>query len=205
MASVSVICPSRQRAELLQYSITSLGPVHEILVRVDDDDPELELYQQNKDIFLSVGKRLGYERLNEYVNELSEDSTGDWLLLWNDDAVMETKDWQKALESYDPDKPAVLNIYKHEHNYFPLISRAFYEALGHYSVSPNSDSYVAEIARALNIEYDVPGITVRHLRGKLHDDTEANSLTVAPQMGPIHAEMRRQEIPEAIVKVRGAM
>lgn len=201
---ISVICPSRERADLLEKSLGSLGKGHELLVRVDNDDPQLEQYRRIPGIKLTVGERLGYERLNEYINELSTLSTGDWLFLWNDDAVMETPDWETFI-TQDPTKPAVLNPHIPLHNYFPLISRPFYEALGHYSVSPNSDSYVAEIARELGIEYYIEEIEINHLRGSLNDPTEENSLRVAPMMSPVHEAHRYSSIPEAVKKIRSVM
>lgn len=203
MPKISILCPSRQRAGLLRKSLASLGPVHEVLVRIDDDDPDLERYEAIEGITLLKGERLGYERLNEYINELAAISTGDWLMLWNDDAIMETPDWQKPIDDFDPEMPAVLNVHKPQHNYFPLISREFYERLGEYSPSPNSDSYVAEVARLVGVEYDIPGIEINHLRGTVNDPTEANSLRVAPLMSPIHEGFRAEDIPKAAKKVQG--
>jgi hypothetical protein len=172
-------------------------------VYVDNDDPQLSQYQALLDV--TVGPRQGYEGLHHYVNLLAEKSTGDWLFLWNDDAVMQTKNWQKYIDPFDYTTPQVLNPHEPIHNYFPLVSRAFYEALGHFSLSPNNDSYVAEIARALGIEYDIPEIKIRHLRGTLNDNTERNSLAVAPMMSPVHQEFRKKIIPEGVEKVRRAL
>lgn len=201
MPKISILCPSRERAGLLRKSLASLGDVHEVLVRVDDDDPELERYKAIEGIKLVIGERLGYERLNVYINELAEQSTGDWLMLWNDDAIMETENWQELIGEHDPELPCVLNPHKPQHNYFPLISREFYKRLGEYSPSPNSDSYVAEVARICGVEYDVPGIEIKHLRGELDDATEANSLRVAPMMAPIHEGFRYEDIPNAAKRI----
>ena len=48
-----------------------------------------------------VFKPLGYEQLNVYVNLLCHSSTGGWLFLWNDDAIMQTKDWEVEIQKYD--------------------------------------------------------------------------------------------------------
>jgi hypothetical protein len=42
-----------------------------------------------------IGK--GYDSLHEYYNELASKATGDWLMLWNDDAVMETEGWDEKI------------------------------------------------------------------------------------------------------------
>ncbi len=130
---ISVLVPSRERANALKESLASLGPVGEVLVRIDGDDTQIADYVSMKALKLLIGPRLGYEHLNEYYNDMADIAEGDWLMLWNDDCIMKTPDWQEKINKHDPTRPCVLNIHKPGHNYFPIVSRAFYEALGQFS------------------------------------------------------------------------
>ena len=78
----------------------------EVLIAFDDDDTDTTNYfVENIVPYLDdMGvrysamqfKRLGYIRLNEYLNELARHSHGAWMFFWNDDAVMTTQDWDQA-------------------------------------------------------------------------------------------------------------
>lgn len=203
--TVSSLTPSRDRPELLKSSIESLGKLKEHLVYVDEDDPQLEEYKKLKipGMKMVIGKRHNYYALQNYYNELAEMATGDWLLIWNDDAVMHTEDWTQHIQEYDPQKPAVLNIHFENNNYFPLVSRKFYETLGHISLSPHNDSWVQEIAQALDIHYNAfEHIKTEHIRDQLEDATMMNSKAIAQDTGFEHANMRNREMRDDIEKLR---
>src|SRR4051812_35793729 len=97
---VSFVVPSRERPELLRQSIASLGEGDfEVIVRIDDDDPLLGGYLDLDQVI--VGPRHGYGALQNYYDELAAQARGDWLFLWNDDALMRTPDWLDVVGSYD--------------------------------------------------------------------------------------------------------
>ena len=82
----------------------------EIMLGVDDDDKESIDWVNNEaadfvnPLVVHVRQKysdLGYEQLNIYVNLLCHASTGAWLFLWNDDALMQTKGWDTVVRSYD--------------------------------------------------------------------------------------------------------
>lgn len=112
---VSILLPTRHRPGALRRSVASLvdraaGSV-EILLAVDDDDGlTLDDLGQSPipGSHLFVGPRLGYANLHMYVNFLAARANGDWLFLWNDDAVMETLHWDVVVASFG-DRFAVLN------------------------------------------------------------------------------------------------
>jgi Glycosyl transferase family 2 len=167
---ISVLVPSRERPELLARSIDSLGEGElEVLVRVDEDDPRLDGYARFPR--LEVGPHHGYEGLHHYYNELAERASGDWLLVWNDDATMETRDWIDVVRSYDG-KMAVLNpTTNHENweidmNVFPILPRKMVELIGHLSLSNHNDSWVEFVARDAGIMVRVP-ISIHHDRADL--------------------------------------
>lgn len=174
---ISVLCPSRGRADMLRASIASVrelavGDV-EIVVAADPDDPATIDTARDLDVYtIVVGERLGYARMNEYYNLLAAASTGDWLLLWNDDATMTTPGWDLAIEAA-PQEALVADL---QHNLspafvcFPAIRRSLYEALGHYcGATPHVDSYLQDIGRALGavrpvdafVHHDRPDLTGR--------------------------------------------
>lgn len=79
----------------------------EILIRVDDDDPELKEYEgflSMPEVRLIVGPRgKGYLELWRYYDELARLSDATWLMQWNDDATM-TGPWISELGKVVPDK-----------------------------------------------------------------------------------------------------
>ena len=121
-ATIDVLIPSRQRAALLDHSVQSLHDTAarpervNFLVVIDHDDPEGRSYSKVKGIncYISVC-RYGYRRLHEYYNLLAEDlqptsGPGDWLFIWNDDAVMLTQSWDEVIAAEDHTVPNVLNF-----------------------------------------------------------------------------------------------
>ncbi|MEK6276639.1 MAG: hypothetical protein AABM29_01310 [Actinomycetota bacterium] len=172
---ISVLVPSRERPELLARSVGSLGEGEfEVLVRVDEDDPRLDGYAQFPDVV--VGAHHGYGALHHYYNELAERARGDWLFLWNDDCIMETRDWIDVVCSYDG-KMAVLNPNTNHDNWeidmnvFPILPRKMFELAGHLSLNLHNDSWVEFVARDAGIMVRVP-ITILHDRADLtgHND-----------------------------------
>lgn len=189
---ISVLCPSRGRPELLVESLSSLGDGdYEYLVYVDEDDPELERYTalENAKLLLYVRPRVGYKNFHLMVNELAADAEGEWILLWNDDALVEGGNVSEAVHQEDPTKPVVLNFFDPEitnMNLFPVISRPLYEAMGHFSLSTHCDSWVQDIANVLKIHKPIPGITVRHRRDLINDRTKEDSQGAYATTSPLY-------------------
>jgi hypothetical protein len=207
---VSVLMPTRQRAEMARKSIESLGTGVEVLLWIDDDDPQMDEYLKLKEIKGTAadgGPRVGYQNMHLMVNKLAEQATGDWLLLWNDDALMHTPDWTAKLPT-PTYKPEVLNIYNSnpEVNLFPLINRAMYEAMGHYSLSAHCDSWVQDIGNELGIHRFIEGVEVEHLRERINDETKNHSQGAYATTSPLHSSDRMKELMQIdIAKIREKM
>jgi hypothetical protein len=45
--------------------------------------------------------RQGYHRLHIYNNKLAEHTDARWLMIWNDDAVMETQGWDTEIMQHE--------------------------------------------------------------------------------------------------------
>jgi glycosyltransferase involved in cell wall biosynthesis len=192
--AVSVLLPTRGRKQTLLTSLTSLiervsdPDAMEVLLAFDEDDTgSLEYFQQNIACVLDqrgviytayAFARLGYIRLNEYVNSLAKLSHGRWLMFWGDDAIMQTPLWDLEI-SRVPDF-RVLRIPTHnQHPYaiFPIVPRAWYDQFGYISPHQLTDTWVSQVAYMLDIMQNID-ITVIHDRfditGNNNDDTYAN-------------------------------
>jgi len=191
---ISVLLPTRGRTVALQSSIMSLlnnahdpGSI-ELLLAFDEDDLASFLWFQEHvlpDIEKSGARyecyqylRLGYLRLNEYVNTLAERSQGHWLLFWGDDAIMETPHWDKKITAVKQFR--VLRMPTHnQHPYaiFPIVPRQWYELFGYISPHQLTDTWVSQIGYITDIIQNVD-ISVTHDRyditGNNHDDTWKN-------------------------------
>lgn len=182
---VSVLLPTRERAQMAKESIESLGGGDfEVLLYVDTDDPQLKAYKSlaSDRVKVFVEPRLTYANFHRMVNFLAKKAKGDWLLLFNDDMRIDG-DWKVP----DADKPQVLNFWdpnNMRNNLAPIISRSMYETMGHFSLSTHCDSWVQDIANELGIHVPVPGVRVTHLRESLNDATKSHSQPVYATSSP---------------------
>ena len=142
---ISVILPTRKRARALVTSLTSIcnnfsgdGEL-EILIAYDRDDeesrqffkdtwPDLNRYWPRVSLQIFESERYGYTQLHRYVNLLGSHATGDWIMFWNDDAVMLTNAWDREVLKY-PDYFGCLRMQciNHQHPFalFPLIPQGW--------------------------------------------------------------------------------
>jgi hypothetical protein len=94
----TVMVPSRKRPDGLIRVVNSITASadrgdYEVLVRVDEDDHVSialkEQLESNPHVKVSVGKRLGYDRLDTgYYTELAKAGGGRWVWIMNDDMVV---------------------------------------------------------------------------------------------------------------------
>ena len=187
--------PTRGRGELSLRALKTLwdnadtNDGIEYLIAVDDDDLEsVEYYNktvvpftkdQGIDLRVWVVKRLGYKKLNEYLNFLGNKSNGHYIMFWNDDAIMETGSWDKEIDQYQ-DKFRVLRMKeksKHPYAIFPIVPRKWMSLLGTISPQAMSDAWISQIAYLCNIMVNIP-VNVTHdrfdLTGNNNDETYKN-------------------------------
>ena len=193
-SGISILLPTRGRTTMLRDSLLSLADRAddvsqvEILLGVDHDDEKTiewceenilpELDQRGCSYTVLGFDRLGYIRLNEYVNTLAAQAKGQWLVFWGDDAVMLTQGWDQRI--LEVDKFRVLRIPTHnQHPYaiFPIVPREWHELFGYVSAHQLSDSWVSQIAYMTDIVQDIE-VEVIHDRfditGNNNDDTFKN-------------------------------
>lgn len=192
---IAVLLPTRGRTTALTRSVLSLVnraknlAKIQLLIALDDDDTvghqhfskELEpmLLQRGVHYEVFSYEPIGYIRLNEYVTDLAANSDADWLMFWNDDAVMETQNWDEEILRFR-DQFRVLAVHTHrEHPYsiFPIVPRAWFELFGYMSPHQLSDAWISQVAYMLDIWQRIE-VWVTHdrfdLTGNNHDETYLN-------------------------------
>lgn len=205
---ISVLLPTRGRPVALAESVGSLRHLAaetdglEILVAADPDDPDTGLAAATigVDHVWVAPERYGYHQLQLYVNYLAERASGDWLLLWNDDARMLTPGWDVIVHEQPPSVLWPLSNDVPGCNTFPLWPRSWTAAMGHVSLSPHCDSWIQHIGEALQLQERIP-VEVLHDRADLtggHDDqTRAESMAGYRTAGyhePALQEARQQDV-----------
>jgi hypothetical protein len=195
---ISIIYPTRKRYDLFVKSTDSLiencSDLNnlEILVAMDDDDIETiektKKYIINKPfIKLFVSERHFYKNLNLYVNSAAEVATGEFLLLWNDDCIMESKNYDLIMDKYKSQfvvvNPLVVNheeyCRKDNQMLFPIIPKEWVNITGRWSNSGACDSWVQMISNELNLSVYEDDIKIFHDRYDLtnnnHDEVYVES------------------------------
>lgn len=192
---ISVLLPTRGRTDMLKRSLLSLldlaqNPAEiEIMLAFDNDDKESldwcrdnvfpELEHRGVDALVIEFTPLGYLKLHEYLNALAGLAGGNWLMFWNDDAVMQTQDWDQRIVEHNG-KFLCLRMPTHnQHPYaiFPIVPRDWYYLLGHLSNHQLTDATISQISYMLNIVKNI-NVEVLHDRfditGNNHDATFKN-------------------------------
>jgi hypothetical protein len=172
---ISILLPTRCRAESLKESLSSLlvnasDPYGiEILLAVDPDDAGCYTLDDYPELQVWIApERFGYARLHEYFNFLARQAEGEWLMLWNDDARMMTPGWDEIIHAHSLDHRPVEVLWPLVNhaaggNLFPVWPAWWADELGYVSLASNIDVWVSETARRLGVEVRVP-IKVFHDR-----------------------------------------
>lgn len=206
---ISLLCPTRGRPASLARSAASLLDLAdapdavEILAMADPDDPAPPgAYLQVPAILSVAPERYGYRRLHEYYNALAAMASGEWLMIWNDDARMLTRGWDRIIGGQ---QPGVLWM-KANHcgggNLFPAWPAEWTRALGHVSLSPHCDMWIQHIGQELGCQRQVP-VEILHDRKDVtggHDD-----LTYAEGRGPLGPNGTDGPFPFDLVKEDAAV
>jgi len=189
---VSVLVPTKNRTGLLARSVKSLidncadASQIEIVVAYDEDDLTTKNYlssdawqvlTQSTNITTCLCPSWGYSGLNRYYTTMAQQSQAAWFMIWNDDAVMLTPQWDIHLEQHK-DFVGMLHMvtenFKPSLCLFPLIPRIWLELFGEISQHQLNDSWIQDICTQANAVRSIP-VTVFHDRydvtGNNLDDT----------------------------------
>jgi|TARA_R110000868_G_scaffold54818_1_gene170898 hypothetical protein len=166
---ISLLLPTRGRASALRRSILSAVQTaddidsFQIMIGFDNDDIKTidyfvkELQPELDDLGVNyqahVFEPMGYIRLNEYVNGLAKHSDADWLVFWNDDAIMETHGWDTIIDGYTGQfKVLAFHTHNgHPYSIFPIVPKAWFTLFGYLSPHQISDAWISQQAYCLDI------------------------------------------------------
>ena len=183
--NISILLPTRKSIPLLKKAVGSLinnarNPDKlQFLFGVDEDDNETFLYLKRSKYPNQLAlqfKPIGYENLHKYNNTLAGYATGKWIMFFNDDAIMKTKNWDDKIMDFE-DEFCLLRFKEqtgHPYSIFPCFPQKWFYLLDHISLHGQNDAWLSEIAYMLNIMRDVD-ISVIHDRaditGNNNDET----------------------------------
>jgi hypothetical protein len=204
--NVSVLIPSRGRLPGLIEAIRSLKEKAaspdsvEILVRLDDDDPAFHIPIIPLPMVgtsLIMGPRLrGYADIYVFLNELAEKASGDWLMPFNDDAEMLTEGWDEIISKHaDPAIPSVATLQQdppHDYPCFPVVSRAFYRAVGSIARHVAYDTWILFVARDFCQTVELP-VYVEH---RMLEDLTHREAGAGPSGYGLNEAMRTMMAPD---------
>ena len=113
-------------------------------------------------------ERQGYHRLNVYNNKLAEHTDARWLMIWNDDAVMQTPGWDTEIMNHEGEfKLLAFHTHlDHPYSIFPILPRKWYELLGYISPHSVQDGWLSQQAYMLDIWERIP-VWVLHDRADI--------------------------------------
>jgi hypothetical protein len=171
---ISVLLATRGRTDALKRSVDSLLDLAsdtnkiQILFAFDRDDATGldffkhqylgELNQRNANYAAMTFDRMGYTGLHRYSNTIARHAPAHWLMIWNDDAVMQTQDWDREIMQWQG-QFRLLSVHTHnDHPYsiFPIVPKSWFDALGYISPHPSQDAWVSQQAYMLDIYERIP-------------------------------------------------
>lgn len=184
---VSILFPTRGRPEGLCKAIDSLWSLArdksllEFIYWADNDDHfTVNILRQLQATpgfpirgFVSPRGR-GYHDMHHWVNAMAQKALGDWLVIWNDDAVMKTQDWDQVLLRASPDSfnwhgvEDIICLVAKTVNHpgaagFYFLRRTVVELLGQFSRIPHNDTWVTTLMRSVDSLYQIDAIEIEHL------------------------------------------
>ena len=152
------LIPTRKRPAKLRRSVDSVMRLATnakrvfALLRVDDDDPtDYSAYAHVK-----RGPRMGYRGLHCYMNELAETACAmapgeSWHVIWNDDEIMLTPNWDEKLVAYGSGPKVVFlrrDCTAAVDTAYPAYPRSFFDLIGRVGVDAACDTWLAHLTGA---------------------------------------------------------
>ncbi len=194
---VTVLLPTRGRPELLIQAVTSLHQRAsrpdkiEWLFRVDTDDPNTQyacckLIDQLPQATMVVEPRgTGYVNIHLWQSRLCQLARGDWIMLFNDDAIMTTPRWDDQIANLQvenfphPDIASAYFVTKDRPgcNEFFMIRRKVWEVLGFLSLSTHVDNWLHRVLTQCNACGTMPHIVIDHSSNLMQDQTRRDSVS----------------------------
>lgn len=183
---ITFMIPSRGRPASLQRAVRSIynlakdKSAAEIMVKLDDDDPESIIAAQELIdldaipvmVFVTPRGR-GFYEMTGWANMMASYSRADWIALLNDDAYLTTKDWDHFLLHSGIKAPRFgfesVFLFRFQHSdepgafAWPCLRRKVVSILGHYAPVLASDLWLNRLLTAIGSISDIP-IEIKHER-----------------------------------------
>jgi len=175
---ISVLVPSRSRPDLLKKSLRTVIELADdpnsiqVIIRSDLCDKYMKGFEfpECKNLKIVRGERMkGYASLHFFYTQCAMHASGSLLVLWNDDAQMITRGWDKLLlkETANEREKEIPGFWALSNNHwpyaFPVITRCVTERLGAFARFSYNDAYLHQLARASGIEQRVlENVRVQH-------------------------------------------
>ena len=204
---ISVIVPTRGRVTRLDAMLNSLWRTvaqsdHvEVVIRCDVDDLPTLNYLVGKGITFLAGSHLdGYVTLASFINQAARASSGEIVLVINDDAEFVTPGWDTALIKATEQFPdgvydiGVNTIMNNENFVFPCTSRRMVNLIGvHEERLIYNDIWLRDVMLAFDRAVHVPDITIRHdWVGMTPDQQRALQIVQTPAYEQLYAQCVRE-------------
>ena len=192
---IAILLATRGRQEPLMRSLQSLVDLADNAKRIQfmlafdrDDAVGIDYFvstvqpwmdQQGLRYHAEGFEPMGYINLHKYNNAMAAKTASDWLVIWNDDAVMETQGWDTVIASYTGQFQLLAFHTHRDHPYsiFPIVPQSWFDLLGYISPHPTQDGWVSQQAYMLDIWQRIP-VNVLHdrydLTGNNADETFRN-------------------------------
>jgi hypothetical protein len=185
MGKVSILLPTRQRFNMFVKTVNSLFETcnhvdnFEVLIAMDLDDTDTvievkEFISNKSNMKLIMFERHYYRGLHNYYNGLSNKSTGTSLFLWNDDAIMRSKNWDlEVLKHHEifcvlsPMVDTMETYWRTQGVLFPIIPKKWFELTGSWSAVPACDSWIDVTSKRLGLLVNTPSIVISHDRNDI--------------------------------------
>lgn len=197
--NIALLLPTRGRTDALEHSILSVVNTadnvdsFQVLIGFDRDDTEtIDYFKQTLQPKLDelgvnyqarIFEPLGYIRLNEYVNSLAKSADADWLVFWNDDAVMETPGWDTVIAKHTGEfKILAFHTHRdHPYSIFPIVPREWLELFGYLSPHQISDAWISQQAYVMDI-WERIDVHVTHDRYDLTGNNKDSIFETRPML-----------------------
>jgi hypothetical protein len=150
----------------------------QVIFGIDDNDSigtdhfvnviQPDLDRRGVDYLALSFEPLGYLGLNQYYNRMADDADADWLMVWCDDAIMETQDWDERVSECTGEFKLLKAHAHNEHPYavFPILPAEWQEVTGYFARHQMLDAEVSQIAYLLDI-MKIIEVNITHDRADL--------------------------------------
>lgn len=186
---IAILLATRKRTQALSNSVKSIvektddkSRIQFIFAFDEDDDVGLPYFQENVREWLReqgvntkfiITERYGYARLNRYYNLMANMAESHWVMMWNDDAIMETQGWDRIVAAYNGQMKVLRVHANNEHPFaiFPIVPRLWVRITGQMSRFQEVDHETSHIAYLLDILETIP-VWCTHDRADLTGNNE---------------------------------